>query len=272
MRTDLAAWQAWFEEAAAARSGGDLAFLADEAPSRAARNAARIAAIEALLITLALPFASEQIAKLELDALPQAQPFRERLERLAANSADSLPPAFVFSGHMVDAVDRVESRFPAGAAPGVARAIRQSLLTLGAKTGSLVTCSAAAGSDLLFLEAATSLRLETVVCLPFSEERFVESSVIPGGAPWERRYPQLTRAPGVTLRVLPLETPPGADPYERCNRWMVSLARAGRGRKVHGIVVWDGEDGDGPGGAAHMVAELRAHNLPALIIDPGAPS
>lgn len=269
MKTHSAAWQAWFEEASAASSGGDLAFLADEAQTQSARIAARVAAIESLLDTRSLRSIEHHIAKLAGDDPEQAQPYREQLAELEAASFGSLPPAFIFSGHMVDTPQRGELRFPPGAVVGIAGSIHENLLACGATSRSVATCSAAAGADLLFIEAALALGIKTAVCLPFAEERFLATSVTPAGNHWVQRYRRMARADGVIVRALPLDPPPGSDPYERCNRWMVNLALAGGPRTVQGIVVWDGEDGDGPGGTGHMVAELRAYNIPVLVTDPG---
>ena len=71
------------------------------------------------------------------------------------------------------------------------------------------------------------------------------------------------------LHVLPAErgpTPAGEDPYERNNRWMLEAASRFGPDKVDSVCLWNGERGDGPGGAQHMMEEIqkaggRAHWL-----------
>ena len=72
-----------------------------------------------------------------------------------AHVALQVPPrlVFLFSGHMVDAPDRAEPRFPAEKEGIAARAIAAALDQLGAGPGDLALAQAANGGDLLFLEA-----------------------------------------------------------------------------------------------------------------------
>lgn len=141
---------------------------------------------------------------------------------------------------------------------------------LGARPGDRAVSSAAAGGDLLLAEAALDAGLEVAVCLPFEERRFLESSVSFAGESWKHRYQRLTQARGVTVRELPASHVPGANDYERANRWMVYLALATGAAQVRGLVVWDGKEGDGPGGAGHMVRLLREFDVPVTVIAPAA--
>jgi class 3 adenylate cyclase len=112
------------------------------------------------------------------------------LARVLPAAATVLPllpaPAVVaFSGHMVDAPDRPEPRFPAELEPAVAAAIRQHLATLREP---ILYTSAACGADLLCIEAALALGAEVNVVLPFDRDDFVRTSVAGGGAGWVRRF------------------------------------------------------------------------------------
>ncbi|WP_168788294.1 hypothetical protein [Paraburkholderia aromaticivorans] len=49
-----------------------------------------------------------------------------------------------------------------------------------------------------------------------------------------------------------------ASPYERNNLWMLERSLECGVQKVHFICVWDGQAGDGPGGARHMYEAVRA--------------
>ncbi len=62
------------------------------------------------------------------------------------------------------------------------------------------------------------------------------------------------------LHVLPLERgapPPGEDPYERNNLWMLEAASRFGPDKVDFVCLWNGERGDGPGGTQHQMEEVR---------------
>ena len=45
--------------------------------------------------------------------------------------------------------------------------------------------------------------------------------------------------------------------WERANRWVLLSALAYGADKVHLVVLWDGQDGEGRGGTAHMVRSAR---------------
>ena len=47
--------------------------------------------------------------------------------------------------------------------------------------------------------------------------------------------------------------PAGADPFERCNLWLLYTTLAWGVDKVRFICLWDGGGGDGPGGTRHLV-------------------
>lgn len=70
---------------------------------------------------------------------------------------------FLFSGHMIDASDRANPRFPADKEVIAANAIARELQRLDAGPRDLAICSAACGGDLLFAEAALArgARLES---------------------------------------------------------------------------------------------------------------
>ena len=45
--------------------------------------------------------------------------------------------------------------------------------------------------------------------------------------------------------------------FERCNLWLLYSALAYGPERVRLICLWNGGGGDGPGGTAHMVAEVE---------------
>jgi tetratricopeptide (TPR) repeat protein len=188
--------------------------------------------------------------------------FDRALARLQRPEAAWQPrQVLLFSGHMVDGPSRAVPRFPEAAEPLAALAIAQTLQALDAGPDDLALCQAAAGGDLLFLEACQARGVRCQVLLPFPEPEFIERSVLPsaGGERWSDRFHAATSGANTCVRVMPVELgdlPPGADPFVRCNLWLLHSALAAGVKKVRFIALWNG-DGDGPGGTAHMVGEVR---------------
>ena len=85
----------------------------------------------------------------------------------------------LFSGHMVDAPDRPTPRFPADKEDIAAQKIGEALEALGAGPEDLALCQAAAGGDLLFLEACQQRGVRCQVLLPLREPDFIDRSILP---------------------------------------------------------------------------------------------
>jgi len=174
--------------------------------------------------------------------------------------SNEAPPRRVvlFSGHMIDAPGREKPRFPADNEPIAAKAITAALADLGVGSADLCICGGACGGDLLFAEAslARSARLELYI--PFDEATFLQESVDFAGNDWRARF--FAAKARATLHVLPIErgpTRPSEDPYERNNVWMLDAAMRFGPEKVDLVCLWNGQSGDGPGGAQHMMQKVR---------------
>ena len=186
---------------------------------------------------------------------------------MAETNPGSPRKAVLFSGHMIDAPNRPKPRFPPDREPIAARAIASALADLDLGPRDLCICGGACGGDLLFAEAALARSARLELYIPFDEPKFLEKSVDFAGDDWRARY-FAAKARSV-LHVLPVErgpTPAGEDPYERNNRWMLEAASRFGPDKVDFVCLWNGERGDGPGGAQHMMEEVqkaggRAHWL-----------
>lgn len=170
------------------------------------------------------------------------------------------PPNTValFSGHMIDAPDRRTPRFPPEKEPTAASAIAETLAEIGVTRGDLAICGGACGGDLLFAEACLAREMALELYIPFDEPIFLANSVDFADADWHERY--LAIKSRAALHIMPDELgppPAGENAYERNNRWMLdSAARFGR-EKLTFISLWDGQGGDGPGGARHLMEEAR---------------
>lgn len=181
----------------------------------------------------------------------------------------SAPPrkVLLFSGHMIDAPDRAEPRFPPGKEQLAAEAIAATLESLGAGPEDLAICGGACGGDLLFAEAALARGTALELYIPFEEPQFLAKSVDFADAGWHARFDAAKAR--AALHVLPLErdpTPEGEDPYERNNLWMLDSAMRFGSEKVEFICLWNGKQGDGPGGTRHLMQEVqrgagRTHRL-----------
>ena len=140
--------------------------------------------------------------------------------------------------------------------------IASALDSLGAGPGDLALAQAAAGGDLLFLEACQQRGLRCQLLLPYSEPQFIEKSILRAtdGEVWRERYfalkARLTDAPRIMSDELgPL--PKDVNPYERCNLWLLYTALGWGVDKVRFICLWNGGGGDGPGGTAHLYNEVK---------------
>jgi hypothetical protein len=170
---------------------------------------------------------------------------------------------FLFSGHMIDAPGRKTPRFPPEKEPIAAAAIAAKLDELGAGSDDLGICGGACGGDLLFAEAMLARDARLEVRIPFDEPTFLKESVDFAGAQWRRRYFAVRANAGTRLLSMPEvlgPTPPGRNPYERENQWLLDSALAYGADKVEFLFLWNGEGGDGPGGTRHMVEEITRRN------------
>jgi hypothetical protein len=164
----------------------------------------------------------------------------------------------VFSGHMIDAPDRKAPRFPPDKEAVAADAIANTIADIGAGPGDLGICGAACGGDLLFAEACLARGMWIELYIPFDEPTFLANSVDFADANWHSRY--LAAKSVASSHVMPDELGPlphGENPYERNNRWLLDSAARFGDEKIAFICLWNGQGGDGPGGAQHFMDEAR---------------
>jgi hypothetical protein len=96
------------------------------------------------------------------------------------------------------------------------------------------------------------------IYIPFDEPTFLANSVDFAGGNWRDRY--FVAKSKATLHVMPDELgplPAGENAYERNNRWMLERAARFGDERIAFISLWDGQGGDGPGGARHLMDEAR---------------
>jgi hypothetical protein len=178
----------------------------------------------------------------------------------------------LFSGHMIDAPDRPEPRFPAAKEGEAARAIAETLDQLGAGERDLALCGGACGGDLLFAEAALQRGMRLQLRIPFDIPAFFQKSVTFADPQWGKRFYAVKNDPCTALFIMPEELgllPKKANPYERNNVWQL-YAALGWGKtpeKVHFVCLWNGQGGDGPGGTQHMLDAVKKRSGQVHVLD-----
>ena len=174
----------------------------------------------------------------------------------------------LFSGHMIDAPGRAKPRFRPENEPLAASAIAASVADLDLGPDDLAICGGACGGDLLFAESALARGARLELYIPFEESTFLQKSVDFAGDNWRARF--FAAKARATLYVQPTELgppPPGEDPYERNNRWMLKAASRFGPDRLDFVCLWNGEGGDGPGGTRHMMEEVREGGGRAIWLD-----
>jgi hypothetical protein len=136
-------------------------------------------------------------------------------------------------------------------------ALRSELDAMAAAlTGEIVgISSAAAGADLLFLEACQEAGFKTIVILPFNRSRFAEDFEDP--AEWQRAS-RLIDSAWWHEEVTGNEEAPAA--YHVVARELLNLSD-------RMILLWDGQPARGLGGTGETVADAEKWQIPSRIID-----
>ncbi len=157
----------------------------------------------------------------------------------------------VVSGHMVDTPDRPQPRFPAERVPWVAGKVREQLDRWDVGPATTLVTGGARGADIIAAEAALARGATVRLVLARAPDTFVSESVALPGTDWERRFRAL-------LDQSQFEIVGGSDDdvYARTNETIIERARAIDDRPF-ALVVWNGQEGDGPGGTGDFVARVR---------------
>jgi hypothetical protein len=163
----------------------------------------------------------------------------------------------VFSGHMVDRPNRAKGkRFPSSMAEQVKQQIRERLDKLDARFG---FSAAAAGGDILFLEAMQERGAQTVVVLPYDRDQFIKSSVdLDPDADWITRFEQVLQR-AKTAIIVSSATAPSSAVLEYGDLLTLGLAvmeSRSLDTNLVGVAVWDGKPSlEGTAGAVRLWRE-----------------
>lgn len=188
--------------------------------------------------------------------------------------AEELPrgAVAVFAGHRPDLPGRRKPRLPAEALPG----LRQRLLEWLRKNQiRIVYSSAAAGADLVFLDAARELGIETHVFLPYPKEGFLRRSVDECGSHWVEKFEEALAAAD-TVTMVEDQTPHEDGAALRfCIKLLTAAASSMASAAdwpLKPLAVWDGLPAAGAGGTADSVAFWNSTGLGVEILNPLEPA
>jgi hypothetical protein len=178
----------------------------------------------------------------------------------------------LFSGHMIDKMDRPASRFPpeeeGAAAAAIRKAVRAAVDEAGGR-GWTGIAAAACGGDILFHEVCQELGIPTEIYLGIPVDAFEQTSVAFAGADWVERYRRLVSELPVHVLYPDATADAGDKVWEDANEWMLKTALRSGGDQLALIALWDGQGGDGPGGTRHMVDVARKEGAAIEVIDVG---
>ena len=164
------------------------------------------------------------------------------------------PSLVVFVGHMLDTPERTTPRFPPHLEDTVRREIDRRLDELDARIG---YCSAACGSDLLFIEAMQERDAEVNIILPFAMDDFIQTSVAHAGPRWVARFHRALKLANSVKYVT--EEPLLNDTilFRFMGRMFYGFGEI-RARTLltrpHLLTVWDGRPNGLAGGTADIIA------------------
>ena len=270
-------------------SAADLYFITTDAPRRAA--AAYHKALAA-----APDFASDAVRK-QLSVYRDLGVLYVNLAEVFKVVGEPPPPAtpsdkaaaapqhkrvLLFAGHMIDAPDRDNPRFPADK-EHVAREKIKEVIVKEMSSGAGVACGyagGASGGDILFHEVCAELGIPTRFYLAIPPQKFVTTSVQKAGPGWVDRFWDLyeehykhkqvrvlSEATSVNdeREYLPawLRPKPNYGVWQRNNLWILfSALNEGCDPKTGDpnitlIALWDGAEGDGPGGTGDLVRKVE---------------
>ncbi|HEX8723058.1 MAG TPA: hypothetical protein VF736_20740 [Pyrinomonadaceae bacterium] len=222
----------------------------------------------------------------DAEAAARLAAVRGKLREASASAVRARRHVFVFTGHRIDAADRVASgagaRFPAEMEPVARGAVRRALVEeLGRGDEEAVgIAGGASGGDIIFHEVCAELGVKSYLYLAVPREEYVAASVRDAGPVWVRRFERLYDA--LERRVLSSsEGPPrwlrekgeGYSVWQRCNLWMlanaVALCREGGGSDLTLVALWNGSKGDGAGGTEDMIRQAEGRGARTVILHTG---
>ena len=180
----------------------------------------------------------------------------------------ALPRIVVFSGHRIDRPALSYSRFPSHLETEVKKRIVKHLNQLGPEIG--YAC-AAAGADILFLEAMLERNAEINIVMPFEKEAYIKTSVdVVPGDDWKDRF---ERVLAQANSIIYANDYPALDNTVLLEFTSLILDGAAKLRSqvydtdLTALAVWDGQADDKPGETYAMLQHWKQFNRQIEIVD-----
>jgi hypothetical protein len=179
------------------------------------------------------------------------------------------PDVVVVSGHMVDTPDRPQPRFPPGQVARVTGEVEAALDRWDVGPGTTLVTGGARGADIVAAEAARARGAGLRLVLALEPDEFVSRSVAIPGTDWEQRFRALLTDADVEV----VDGPDDDDVFARTNDRIIEVARE-IDERPHAVIVWNGTEGDGPGGTSDFVSRLgrTSGDERVVVIDPTPPA
>ena len=137
--------------------------------------------------------------------------------------------------------------------------------------------SLAAGADIILAEAALEAGMQIHAVVPQGLEFFLQASVLPFEAGWDRRMRAILAHPNVTLQTLPVQDIPPGHAFAAVNEEILRLAVLSLGdpAQVQALLVLqdkplDTAASEATGGTAHFARQLREARIATDTLDPMA--
>lgn len=194
---------------------------------------------------------------------------------MSLSSAIQKDFVLLFTGHLLDAVDRPDQRFPLESLEE-ARKLLSIYIDQALRTQSytVAVSSLGAGADMIFADEILKRKIPLVVFIPFEKEKFISESVnyqkeTSGENPegWRKEFERiLSQAAAVKYLNQNDFT---AKAYATCNREMlnysIDISKQGNGQ-VTAMALMKPDENMVEGGSAHFVQEIKKKNIPVQIV------
>tara|TARA_R110002096_G_scaffold78416_2_gene184693 strand:- start:4743 stop:6626 length:1884 start_codon:yes stop_codon:yes gene_type:complete len=172
------------------------------------------------------------------------------------------------AGHIPDGKGRETPRFPADRVLVVRESLGKVFARIAPTTG---IGAAAAGGDLLALDALREMGIQPTVVLPMKSDVYAGKRVAPSGGEWTDRFHEIISDGGRLLEAPATSSGNGGQTWSFGNDLILGAARqqalAARG-DCEVVAVWDGKKGDGMGGTHAMVLRAKSIGARVWVIDP----
>ena len=130
-------------------------------------------------------------------------------------------------------------------------AVRDTFEAWGVGSGTTLVTSGARGADIIAADEARARGAAIRLVLARPPDEFERESVALPGSDWVARFHALLQVADVEV----IERPTGADVFARTNERIIEVARD-LDPEPWAVIVWDGKEGDGPGGTRDFMARL----------------